>query len=448
MLGSIVATVALAQAAGSGRVVDGGFGRDRLVGTKAADDMSGGSGSDRLSGEGGRDRLDGGSGNDRVEGGGGDDRLDGGDGDDRVYGGSGDDFIVEAGQGNDARLDGGPGDDFIDANRGDDPLVLGGSGNDILRGGNGRDLLQGGPGSDVLAGDGGANRIDGGAGNDVIQATERLDRVLAGAGDDIVLMPAAIAGHVDCGPGDDLLRLYALDPNGHEDTYVRDAVNCERRELVPYARRGELYDTIDHATNRGRRAGDEATVALGTPLTLGIFNRVVGSSGDDQITIHGPDDWVLSMTRDREGRLVPIVLRTPQRGGRTQRDLVLGRDGNDVIDTGAGDDHLEGEGGNDVLLGGGGDDLLYGRLGSDRLDGGPGDDVLEGGRGNDRLMGGAGNDSANGGIGSDRLAGGPGNDRLVSVDGHRDTVDCGPGRDVAFVDRADRVRGCEQVVHR
>jgi Ca2+-binding RTX toxin-like protein len=415
VLGSILTTVAFAQAGGAGRIVDGGFGPDRLVGTGVADDMSGGSGGDHLFGKGGNDRLNGGSGNDRVQGGAGDDRLDGGDGDDRVYGGVGNDFIVEAGQGNDVRLDGGPGDDFIDANRGDDPLIVGGPGNDVLRGGNGRDRLYGGPGDDVIAGDGGANRLYGGEGNDLIQANDRADRVVAGPGDDVVLRPASIGGHVDCGSGNDLLRLYALDPNGHEDLYARDVVNCEHRELVPYARRAELYGTIDVATNRGRRAGDEAMVALGTPLTLGRFNRVVGSSGDDHITINGPYDFLLTATRDRQGQLVPVVLRAPQLGGHTQRDLVLGRDGDDVIDSGRGDDHLEGEGGDDVLLGGAGDDVLYGRFGGDRLDGGPGDDLLEGGRGDDRLTGGD------------------------------DTVNCGAGRDVAFVDREDVVSGCERV---
>jgi len=201
-------------------------------------------------------------------------------------------------------------------------------------------------------------------------------------------------------------------------------------------------------TNRGLRAGDPTTAALGTPLTLGRFNRVVGSSGDDRITIHGPYDHLLTATRDRQGRLVPIVLRGPDHGGRTRRDLVLGRDGDDVIDSGSGDDHLEGEGGDDTLRGGPGADLLYGRFGDDRLDGGPGDDLLEGGRGDDRLVGGTGDDTLNGGLGSDRLSGGPGNDRLTSVDGRRDRVSCGPGRDVAFVDHDDRVSGCERVVRR
>jgi hypothetical protein len=82
------------------------------------------------------------------------------------------------------------------------------------------------------------------------------------------------------------------------------------------------------------------------------------------------------------------------------------------------------------------DDLLYG-LG--------GNDVLSGGGGNDILYGGRGNDTVNGGPGHDRLFGGPGRDTLSARDGLRDSVDCGPGRDTATIDRSDRVSGCEVV---
>jgi hypothetical protein len=90
-------------------------------------------------------------------------------------------------------------------------------------------------------------------------------------------------------------------------------------------------------------------------------------------------------------------------------------------------DRLRGTAANDVMYGLGGSDVLLGRKGND---------VLYGGRGNDVL---------DGGPGSDRLFGGPGNDTLRARDGRRDLVDCGPGRDVAFVDRIDRVSGCEVV---
>ena len=47
----------------------------------------------------------------------------------------------------------------------------------------------------------------------------------------------------------------------------------------------------------------------------------------------------------------------------------------------------------------------------------------------------------------DVILAGAGSDQIHANDGHTDRVDCGPGRDVVWADRTDRLRGCE-VVHR
>jgi Tol biopolymer transport system component len=59
-------------------------------------------------------------------------------------------------------------------------------------------------------------------------------------------------------------------------------------------------------------------------------------------------------------------------------------------------------------------------------------------------LGGA--DDVDGRGGRDVLQGGAGNDVLRARDGQRDIVECGPGRDVAIVDRRDVVRACERVL--
>jgi Ca2+-binding RTX toxin-like protein len=100
----------------------------------------------------------------------------------------------------------------------------------------------------------------------------------------------------------------------------------------------------------------------------------------------------------------------------------------------------------DLIVGLGGSDRLSGLAGNDCLSGGDGNDRLDGGDGKDRLDGGAGDDRLTGGTGADRLTAGAGNDRVAARDKTRDKVDCGPGRkDVATVDRADRVKNCEKV---
>ena len=159
--------------------------------------------------------------------------------------------------------------------------------------------------------------------------------------------------------------------------------------------------------------------------------------------------------------------------GTTAGDTIFGRDGDDVIDGLAGDDcidggsdddDLKGGTGNDSILGGRGSDELDGSSGADRLFGQSGNDVLVGGSGRDMLAGGDGNDRLSGGSGRDRLFGergndlltagesggslldgGSGNDTIRSRNGRRDTVRCGTGRDLAIVDRFDKVSGCERV---
>jgi hypothetical protein len=187
-------------------------------------------------------------------------------------------------------------------------------------------------------------------------------------------------------------------------------------------------DVTAHWTNAGLRTGDLATARRGSladaPEAAKRRRKVV------RLT-----EW-----SDRTDLSRPDALRFGA-------VLLLAGGGDDLLRGGIFDDHIEGEAGDDLVDGWTGDDLLYGRTGADLILGRDGDDLLEGGRGADVLDGGAGNDRLTGGFDRDRMSGGAGNDRIVSVDGKRDTVDCGAGRDVATVDRRDSVRrNCERVI--
>ena len=98
-------------------------------------------------------------------------------------------------------------------------------------------------------------------------------------------------------------------------------------------------------------------------------------------------------------------------------DKLEGKEGNDILLGGLGDDELKGGDGDDTLYGGAGDDTLKGEDDDDILYGGLGDDKLEGGKGNDILVGGAGDDELKGGKGDDILFGGAGNDVMKGEDG-------------------------------
>jgi Ca2+-binding RTX toxin-like protein len=65
----------------------------------------------------------------------------------------------------------------------------------------------------------------------------------------------------------------------------------------------------------------------------------------------------------------------------------------------------------------------------------------------DHLVGTKGADVIKGGGGYDTIKGKGGADVIRARDGHLDYIDCGTGRDVAYVDRAaDGVFDCERIV--
>jgi hypothetical protein len=147
--------------------------------------------------------------------------------------------------------------------------------------------------------------------------------------------------------------------------------------------------------------------------------------------------------------------------GRGGSDRIFGGDDADTLLGGPGDEFIFGGDGADRLVGGPGNDWLKGGrqlvegrvIDGNFIDGGPGNDILEGGPGegpdygpDDHLLGRSGSDVLRGGPGRDVLSGGDGRDTIHARDGERDRIDCGRGRDVASIDRFDRVAGnCEGV---
>jgi len=485
----------------------GGPGND-TVGNGA--DFAAERGNDLLDGAEGDDRIYAGQGDDVALGGIGDDLIrlgfgddvsgQGGFGIDRIYGETGNDGSKVDGGG----LFGGPDDDFVSGGGGDDRLFgdaypAGPAGADILLGGGGEDHLEGGAGDDLLIGGKGGDVVDAGEGNDVLVGNSGADELIGGPGDDLIwamdfkpnstdlIVPGEFSApgdnRIDCGDGNDMVIIDVQDQDatisGCEFSVVLRSTKsyCSpvARWLVSGPKKANLLDLGSYPPNSNRvlQTASRFAEKPGLPIDEETMKscadysqrflldptedrrpNIRGTEGADVLTPLYPGataaqaDGTFSPAASPDGASIFNAGEGDDAvTGSEGQDTVLGGPGDDTIRTLGGDDgSVEGEGGDDDLFGGDGDDLLFGRTGNDLLRGEAGDDYLEGGRGEDGLSGGTGNDSLFGGFGRDRLKGGDGDDRLFSYDGERDLVDCGPGYDVAEVDRRDTVRGCEKLI--
>ncbi len=175
----------------------------------------------------------------------------------------------------------------------------------------------------------------------------------------------------------------------------------------------------------------------------GALMEASASAGDDSGNVNifqftppqdsgSGDDVPAPRSMDLPDNLTGLLV-DDQGGGNTQFNL-MGNTGDNVIQTGLGNDSLSGGDGSDSLYGGGGDDavfdvsgdnsisggigsdFLFTGDGSDALDGGTGDDLIFAGGGDDSVAGGEGNDSVSGGAGEDSIFGGAGDDSLSGGD--------------------------------
>ena len=467
----------------------GGPGRDQLSGDEGDDDLHGGDHEDVLSGDEGADDLFAGAGDDRA--------VDGGEGSDTLDAGPGDDEVVIGGPGNDT-VDGGPG--------ADDPV--GGVGDDTVRGGEGDDRLDLNTIGDSDGADG-ADQLEGGSGDDLLFAglppgpsddgdrTLDVDLLLGGDGTDSADYSYRVAPlTIDTdGAADD-------GQAGEDDNVAADV------ERILGGAEGDTLTGDDGPELLDGGPGGDQLNGLGGDDTLegginsGDSDSLAGGDGNDALRGGAGDDSLSggAGTDDLRGGGGADTLT-----GEDGQDALAGGPGIDALDGGDGNDSLLG--GDAVLVGADGNDDLVGGTGDDSLAGGPGNDRLDGGLGADRIGGdagrdtvsyedrnapitvtfdglpndgeddegdnvasdveivisgavsdtlsgdgrenelnaGSGDDFADAGPGMDRISGGNGADVLRARDGGRDIVDCGPGEDLAIVDRQDTARDCETV---
>ncbi len=241
----------------------------------------------------------------------------------------------------------------------------------------------------------------------------------------------------------------------------------------------------------------ESTFCLvGFKVLTDAFNPSItasGGSGDDDLDATGPLTATLSGDEGKDvllgGTGADLLSGGPggdRIDGLSGADIISGGDGLDDLEGGPDDDQIVGGEGNDLEKGGDrndtfsdatgrpdGADDIRGDIGTDTVDysrrtgdldvhvdndagdgeagegdalssiervlGGSGDDLLVGNRFDNTLKGAAGRDHLVGGAGIDVLDTGVGDDTVLSVDGIRDTITCGPGSDRADLDLQDVV---------
>jgi Ca2+-binding RTX toxin-like protein len=411
---------------------------------------------DHLYGGGGNDTIDGLAGNDYLEGNAGDDTLDGGKGIDTLKGGQGNDTYILRAETSDAT------DTIIDSDGRGCIKVYGSDGSETVLSMTGGKkladstniwqsndqrftftLLSGPDGSGTL-------RISG-------AGVKALVKNFTSGNLGIDLPDAAT---VPLNPTTSLTISGDLEP---ASPLQQDSLgNVITTDVAAPGRNDTLYDS-----------GGDDKIEAGGGADLIIAHRggndwIRSGDGDDMVFDYGGDDLIeLGAGRDiaygGDGKDsifgntaggFDAELGKTEVASASERNILDGGSGDDVVVADAGGDALFGAGGKDVLVGSAGDDIMFGDRATyktlygipdvqlvptydaqgnvvartvvftalehdlptdqdaDLLLGGAGADVMLGDGGDDYLDGGSGNDYLAGGAGSDALLGAEGNDEL------------------------------------
>jgi Ca2+-binding RTX toxin-like protein len=219
----------------------------------------------------------------------------------------------------------------------------------------------------------------------------------------------------------------ALDPQTHELT-VNGTSGEDDISVRDDSQAGNVLTVLNNVFGRAFTPSDVQKISITTADgNDSVFMRLFATDAAMDIDTGSGNDTISADTSSPE----PAVITAGDGNDSVNvadenSPTIHGGDGNDVIQTGAGQQLIYGEGGSDTIHAGAGSDLVSG---------GGGKDHLFGQQGKDRLYGGAGNDALDGGPGTDRIFGQAGNDKIFAAgDGVADTVDGGDGQDTCTAD--------------
>jgi Ca2+-binding RTX toxin-like protein len=320
--------------------VRGGYGDDQIIGDNHDNLLSGDTGNDILQGAGGNDTLKGGAGKDTLDGGVGIDTAD--------YSGSHQGVIVNlaAGIGSGGEADGdvlisienltgsGSGANTLIGNDQANIIRSVSAGNDELSGMGGADELYGGDGEDYLSGGAGSDLLDGGYGEDTASYSESTAAVQVN-----LLTGIGIGGDAE---GDSLVSIENVIGSAYNDVLTGDLGNNSLTGGAgndslrgddgddtlyggvgnDYLRGGEGADVLDGG--EGRDSVDYSQSTSGVEIDLAAGTAAGGSAAGD----------TFNSIENVYGSAYADILT-----GNDENNTLLGRDG---------DDHLLGGVGNDL----------------------------------------------------------------------------------------------------
>ncbi len=267
--------------------------------------------------------------------------------------------------------------------------------------------LDGGAGNDTINGSQGADTLIGEAGNDFVNGDNGDDVAMLGAGDDtFVWNPGDGNDTIEGGAGTDRLLFNGANvnedidilANGPRSLFLRNIANVtmdmDDVEVIEFNALGGADNIVV-----GDLSGtDVNSVRINLAATLG---GTVGDNAADTVTVNGTNgaDVIKIVTTGTTATITGLAATTTVTAlDATDRIVVNGQDGDDVIDGSASAVAL-------TLNGGGGKDILLGGSKNDLFNGGDGDDIAFMGAGNDTFVWNPGddNDTLEGQAGTDTL---------------------------------------------
>lgn len=241
--------------------------------------------------------------------------------------------------------------------RGDTDRIFGGGGNDTIYGGEGNDYLYGEQGDNVLYG---------GTGNDTYgfnnYSVGSDDFVIPGAGKDTLRFEEDLLENMQFGNNNGSLVITYND--GKSTVTVKDYFSKS------------LYNAV-------YKLDDMETIA-----------RAGADNGESAIYAYKLYDEIITQTPLVYDKYVDATKANNIKGTKFN-DFIFGAEYNDTINAGAGADTINGGAGSDVIKAGAGNDTIYGSYGNDKISGEAGYNVIkyeDSFNGNDTINSGKGED--------------------------------------------------------